>query len=230
MEHLPERITFRRIVEELLEVINLERGLGHTIRELALRPGQAIRIYLFENRKRMVKPFTFLVLTVTLATFISMRFLPIDETAWQAIEADLQAEQLSADMIALARWFFTATQKYFNLLFVSSLPGLAIGTFLLFREKGYNLAEHLVINTYIFGFQTMLYILAVPFLTRQSWMAILASILMAGYTLFAFTRVFEQGFWKALGKSVLAYMISQAVTSILLLLTGLFAWLWLSLQ
>lgn len=229
MEPTPDRITLRRIAEELLEIINLERGLGYTIRELAVRPGQAIRVYLFEDRKRMVKPFAFLVLTVTIATFLSLRFLPLGEELWPAIEADLKVAKTSEQIITLLKWFFTISRQYFNLVFVSSLPGLAIATYLLFREKGYNLAEHLVINTYIFSFQTLLYTAVVPFIVQREWVGILLSLLMVSYILFAFTRVFQQPFWRVVGKSILAYMISQAITSFLLLLIGLFAWIWLSL-
>ncbi|MCB0568444.1 MAG: DUF3667 domain-containing protein [Phaeodactylibacter sp.] len=229
MERTPERITMRRIAEEILAVINLERGLGYTVRELALRPGSCIRTYLLEDRHRMVKPFALLALIVTVATFMSLRFLPLGDGLWPAVEADLREAHISGNGLILAKWFFNGTQKYFNIVFVSSLPGLALGTFLLFQEKGYNLAEHLVINTYIFSFQTLIYIMALPLMTMQ-WAAILASLAMAGYTLYAFVRVFEQRFWKVLGKGIIAYMISQALTSILLLLAGLCAWIWLSLQ
>ncbi len=43
----PDRITTRSIIEELLQLANLEKGLGYTIKMLAIAPGKAIRMYLF---------------------------------------------------------------------------------------------------------------------------------------------------------------------------------------
>jgi len=54
------RITWKSLAEHILEQLNLERGLGYTIKALLLKPRPALCEYLFEDRRRMVKPLGFL--------------------------------------------------------------------------------------------------------------------------------------------------------------------------
>lgn len=70
----PERITMKTIWLGLMDIFNLERGLGYTLVALTVRPGHAIREYLEENRTRLVPPFRFLILTVAIGTFLTVQY------------------------------------------------------------------------------------------------------------------------------------------------------------
>ena len=223
----PKRITLRSIIDELLLLANLEKGLGYTVKMMALAPGKAIRNYLFEDRKKMTRPFTFLILTLTLATFLTIKLLPTGEALWEEVQKDIGSDKLPEQFVVIIRWLSIAIKKYTNLFYASSLPGLTLATYFIFREKGYNFAEHLVINTYVFSFQTFLTVIFLPFLVENSWLGVIMVILVSFYTLFAYTRVFEQSFWKGIGKSILAYFIAQLFSSVVLLIALLIAWLWL---
>ncbi|MCB9286708.1 MAG: DUF3667 domain-containing protein [Lewinellaceae bacterium] len=225
----PQRITMRSIGEELLQLANLEKGLGYTVKMLAIAPGRAIRNYLFEDRRRMTRPFAFLVLTITAATFLTLRFIPTGEALWKDFQGDVDVQRLPGQLSTILHWFTVATNQYMNLLYLSSLPGLALGTYVFFYKKGFNLAEHLVINSYIFSFQNLLYCLFVPFFLSAPWTGFLLALLLTAYTLFAYLSTFEERFWPGTLKSIGSYLLSQGVTTFLFLLAGLFLYAWLSL-
>ena len=225
----PERITIRTILNELLLMANLEKGIGYTIKALALFPGRAIREYLFENRDRMTKPFSFLVLTVAVATFVTTQLLIGDEGLWQEVKKDLEGLGLSAEAAVLLKWFSTVMNKYMNLFFISSLPFLALGTYLFFGEKRYNFAEHLVINSYIYSYQTVLFIIFAPFVQMANWVGFLFVSALTAYTFFAYIRTFEQRFWPGVWKSIGVYFLSQTVSSFVIAIIVAIAWLWLKL-
>ena len=73
----PKRITWGYIFESFLNIFNLEKGLLYTLQGLLLKPGQTIRVYLFEDREKLMKPFAFFILTSTLAVLIAINLDPL---------------------------------------------------------------------------------------------------------------------------------------------------------
>ncbi|MEQ8704406.1 MAG: DUF3667 domain-containing protein [Phaeodactylibacter sp.] len=226
----PERITLRYLINELLLIANLEKGFGYTVKRLLLRPGQAVEEFLEVDRKRMMKPFPMLVLLVTIATFLSLRLLPLGEPLWQDFSEDGGANLLPPFLWEAFHLLTIGMQKYFNLLFVLSLPGQAVGSYLLFRKSRYNFAEHLVINTYLFSIQTLIYTLILPFLIWNDKVA--GPILIAGmfgYWLYALRQIFQPGWWPLLWKSAAIALIGQAVTNFLILAAFFGYWVYQSI-
>jgi hypothetical protein len=229
-ESTPERITLRYLANELLLIANLEKGFGYTVKQLLLRPRQAVVEFLQEDRKRMMKPLPMLALLVTLATFLSLRVLPLGEPLWQNFKEGGAADLLSPLLQESIRLLTIAMQRYFNIFFVLSLPGQAIGSYLLFRKSGYNFAEHLVINTYLFNIQTLLYILIVPLITwNENIAGPMLIIGMFGYWYYAMNRVFQPHWWALLWKSAVITLIGQAVTNFLILLAFFGYWIYQSI-
>ncbi|MEM8763477.1 MAG: DUF3667 domain-containing protein, partial [Bacteroidota bacterium] len=56
-----ERIDKTYIWNEISSVLNFDKGLFYTIRELFVRPGQTVREFLLYDRKRLVKPIFFVI-------------------------------------------------------------------------------------------------------------------------------------------------------------------------
>lgn len=213
-----ERITLKTIQTTLLEQFHLEKGIGYTIKQLLFQPRAAIQEYLYEDRLRMIKPSRFVLLTVAIATFISYQFLPLGDELLKELHNDPQYDQIPElfrpGIDQLAIWM----KKYFNLVFMSSLPLTSLASFWVFKEANYNYAEHLVLNSYLFCIQTILYILSTPFITNFEWIAYLQAILTIFYFFYFFTQVFQLSFWNGIGKSVLVGIISQVLLAIILLL------------
>lgn len=56
-----ERIDGKYIWSEISSVLNFDKGIFYTIKELFLRPGQTVREFLIYDRKRLVKPIIFVI-------------------------------------------------------------------------------------------------------------------------------------------------------------------------
>lgn len=214
MKEAPERITLKKLWADILEQLNLERGLGYTIKQFGLRPGRASREYLYENRDIYTKPFSFLLLTTAITTFLMVQFVisqNAESSNFNLSPADLEEipQWLRPGISMLVKF----TKKYFNLFYLSNLPSVAIASYLVFRRKcDFNLAELFVINTFIFSIQSILYLLNIPFLASEKLMALASvpSVLLAVYFVFAYKQIFKLSFWQAILYSLLVYIIAQA--------------------
>lgn len=208
----PDRITMKGIFAILLEQFHLERGIGYTIKRLLTRPRAAIEEYLYEDRKRMIQPFRFVLLTAAIATFISYYFLPLGDELLKELQQDPEWERIPAFLKPTIEYTAIITNKYFNLLFMSSIPFVSLASYWVFNKANFNFAEHLVLNCYLFCIQTIFYIFTIPFMQGHAWVAYLQAILVAGYTLFAYLLIFRQKFWMGLWKVLLVWLIAQALT------------------
>ena len=63
-----ERINGRYILSEIGSVLNFQKGILYTVKELLIRPGQNIRAYISEDRNRLVKPIMFILITSLIYT------------------------------------------------------------------------------------------------------------------------------------------------------------------
>lgn len=69
-----ERINGRYILSEIGSVLNFQKGIFFTIKELLIRPGQNIRMFIKEDRNRLVKPIMFVLITSLVYTFFVQIF------------------------------------------------------------------------------------------------------------------------------------------------------------
>ncbi len=56
-----KRIDGKYILNEISSVINFDKGIFYTIKELLIRPGNAVKEFILEDRKRLIKPILFLI-------------------------------------------------------------------------------------------------------------------------------------------------------------------------
>ncbi|HKK78941.1 MAG TPA: DUF3667 domain-containing protein [Phaeodactylibacter sp.] len=226
----PQRISMKYLANELMLALNLEKGLGYTLWQWLVHPKRATQEFLYEDRRRMIKPIGLLALVLAVATYVSLKVLPLGEPLWEDVKQDLPTEMLTEEMLQILQFLIIGMKKYFNLFFALSLPGQAIATYLLYQQSGYNLAEQLVINTYIFCVQTVLYVLIIPFLgLTENVVGVLFLLSWLAYWFYALWRIFGksvgQTLLRLLGIFLLMQVISQFILSIGMLLYGL----WLSL-
>lgn len=224
--HKPKvpRISLKRISAQILQQLNLEKGLGYTIITLLLDPHGAIKEYLFEDRTRMVKPITFLLLTVAVATFVTIELiLPKEGAATFQLLDNEQLASLPESFQKSIQWISENLPKYFNILVIGNIPAIALGTYLFFNNQNLNFAEHLVINIYISAFTLILYLFVIPVLFIHSSLAIISSFFTVVYTIFAYIKIFQVSFWRGIGGFFFVYLFQQLSYSILLLLVFLVA-------
>ena len=227
MPDQPERITLKKVRSQILEQLNLEKGLGYTIKQFLIRPRQATEEYLHHNRKRYIKPFSFLLLTTAITTFLILEFFikqdPHIQDLASAPGAERIPEMLRPGLQLLSTWM----GKYFNLFYLVNLPIISLASYWVFRKKqDYNLAEYFVINTYVFSIQNILYILIIPFIinrTDSAWSTI-PLFLVIFYFMYAYQQIFRLSILQSLLYSMLIYLLAQVMVSVLVglaLLVGL---------
>lgn len=218
------RISWKSLTGHFLEQLNLERGLGYTVKQLLLRPRIAIQEYLFEDRHRMVKPLGFLLLVVAIAAYLSSFLLDFENDLGPLMAKDPFFQSLPEDVRNLFIQFFNLSQQYFNLFLMSNIPTTTLATYLLFREKQLNFPEHLVINVYIFSVQTLMILPLIPFMVKVPLLSILLLIINVSYFYYALTKIFQES-WKAGAiKTLVVFILAQFLQGIIIgILLGLMA-------
>lgn len=220
----PERVSMKMIWQSLLQEFNLEKGILHTIVDLALRPGQAIKEYLYEDRSKLVPPFRFLLIFVTLATIITLSFLTQEDlinTFEQGVEASggtPNLDELDSEKKEFIDIYINnvaiANLKFFNIYLMLSVPLAALATLMVYGRKTYNFAEHLVVNAYVYGNTTVFYILLSPlffFLSYQEF-SLWYMVAVFPYYCFCYYQAYPPKGWKAV-----------LIASVTFLLQGIFA-------
>lgn len=202
----PAPITLKSIFSDGLSVIfNLEKGFLFTIKELLLRPGEALTNYLNGERRYLYyNPFRFAFIAVTIS-FLIFQSLDFFETTIELAAPEGQnPEDIKESM--------TILEKYGPLLTLTLVPFVSFGSWILFRRI--NFAEHLVANFFAYGQISLLGILLVPLYYFVSEMLIyqqlISMVMILGYTTYFFQNHFK-GNWIVTFLKVLAAVIIGVV-------------------
>ncbi len=230
----PERITMRTIWQGILDGLSLERGLIGTTITLTKRPGQAIRNYLLEDRTRLMPPFRYLLFMVALGTFITVQHFN-SKNSWlnefqQGVEkgynaesnatADLKKQQFLQAYMENTTYIFN---NYFNLFILLGVPISALATMWFFRRR-FNYAEHLVINSYLTGYLTVIYILLFPILLFSDFTVLsgVYFVVTFAYGIVVYKNVYQsvgvRGYLAASG-AMLVYLILYYILIIALFIS-----------
>jgi hypothetical protein len=130
-----ERFTLKHLPGEFLHgFFHVHGGLIYTIKELFIRPGVTLRGYISGRRVDYFNPFTFLVL-ISLAGGFSYK--------WSGVP-----EHMNENFLASGETI-RFTGKYFSYRLLLTIPTYALMCSIIFRSFKYNIAEHLIINTFL---------------------------------------------------------------------------------
>jgi magnesium-transporting ATPase (P-type) len=145
---ITERYTFRRIFNNLLSTIfNFEKGFIFTIKQLFKEPGELIRNYLNGQTIRYYNPFRYIFIMATVSVVIGL-LLGIYDSQSETMNDLLGVNQNDEDLARQAKLMETI-KPYMNLFVVFIIPFISLVSYWLFKKKGYNLAEHMVGNSFL---------------------------------------------------------------------------------
>lgn len=221
-----ERIDFHFLLGEISSTIfQLKNGLLFTIKELLLRPGPALKDYLAGKRVGYVRPVAFVLISSAIYALIS-HFIGRNTflgDLMNGIAAGVQRgekEETLTNLMAIFRWIGD-NQAYANLFLV---PVFAFIFYLIFRKKGYNYFEHLVLNLYLSGLQLILnagcYLIFSPLGEKASYADVVPLILGLGYTYWVYAVI--SGKKVIVLRFVLGFIL-YGLTLTLLIVAALFA-------
>ena len=217
----PERFTLRSIAREVLGELNFEKGILYTLKALALSPAKAIKTYLHEDRTKLVKSSRFLFISVAIATFLTLEYVSLRTPGSSSTGTTAQTEEqvspeitekIGAKLLVRVR---KLTTDYLNLMMLLSVPIFALITYLSFFKNGMNYAEHLVANTFIWGFITYLYIPVIPFLANAQFIFMIVATF---YSVIVLYLLFKGTGRFILLKAILANLLGMFIFPLILAL------------
>lgn len=143
-----ERIDGRYILSEIGSVLNFQKGILYTIKELLIRPGQNVRAFISEDRNRLVKPIMFILITSLIYTLFVEIFHFNDGYVKYNFD-DLQGSSLGM----IFQWI-KEHYGYSNLIMAVFI---AIWIKVLFRKYRYNFYEILILLCFVMGMGMLMF-------------------------------------------------------------------------
>ncbi|MDR2955484.1 MAG: DUF3667 domain-containing protein [Prevotella sp.] len=204
------RVGTNNIVEELqYGLLHINKGLLYTIKELILRPGITVRNYISGKRVKYTKPFLFLIIAGVIYSLVFhfFHYFPMEEMNSHTTPV--------FDYIPLYKWY----SEHYSLVLLCLIPFYTLFTYWLFRGKGYNYVEHLVLFSYLTGGKIFLLLLSFPviYLTRSVHVYQAVQIVSEIYLIWGLARFFQSASWlKAVPKVILSLILALIVMIILI--------------
>ena len=141
-----DRINGQYMVREVGSVLNFEKGIFYTIRELLLRPGKNIQIFISEDRSRLVKPII-IVIICSLTYTVAQQLLHFEEGY---VNAGGFGESATAKIFA---WI----QQNYGYANIIMAVFIAFWIKILFRKHDYNYYEIMVLLCFVMGVCMLIY-------------------------------------------------------------------------
>lgn len=227
MEQSHNRIDFKHIFNGILKVLNLEKGLLLTVKEMVISPEKVIRTYLGgENRKIYTHPIQYVVMLVG-AYYFLFALLPenlMDLAAFQesaynegynmtSSSGNPLDEEKMRESLELGQEVTGFVLQYLNVLTFLFIPITSIFTYLIYRKSKLYYPEHLVLNAYISGTYSLLGILTIPLYVISLPIAFLSSFGLIAYQIWAYMDIFKEktfkGFLKANLVTILPFFLAM---------------------
>ena len=155
------RITIKQVFNDARQhFIHFDQGFLYTTKELVVRPGHSIREYIEGKRVRHIKPVRFMF-WATAISFLIFHFVGLDQDLKQKMESQ-QSAMTSAKAQIMSQKLFQVVTDHPAVLLLLMIPMITLWSWLLFRRKGYNYAEHFVLNSYLMGELSLAAIVTAP--------------------------------------------------------------------
>jgi hypothetical protein len=134
-------------------VWHVDRGILFTLRELCTRPGHTIREFLEGKRVNHYRPLALLLILGGVLVFVmhslDLSMAKLNEAAYYRPDTSAEARTFRLQM----NQFMEEKMTILNIAF---LPFFAFGYWLVFRRKGYNYPQLLVVQTFTANFGMLL--------------------------------------------------------------------------
>lgn len=139
---------------------HLDQGIAFTLRELLTRPGHSIREFLEGKRVNHYRPLALLLLLGAVVVFVSHSLNVSFAERSQELFGGSGAHG-SDTMKAVQQDVNQFVKKNQSLLHIVMIPLYALWFWMLFRRRGYNYPEMLVVQTFVANFNLMVSLVVV---------------------------------------------------------------------
>jgi hypothetical protein len=155
-----KKINYNYLIDEISNnILQVNRGIFFTIKELLIRPGHSIREFLNGKRKQHFKPIAFVLLTSAL--YVLITFL-LDEKTFlgSLISGMIRALTETGSEKSITANILSWLSNNFSYSSLFLLPFFSLASYISFRKEEYNFFEHLILNCYLTGQQTLIYLIS----------------------------------------------------------------------
>jgi hypothetical protein len=156
-----EEIDFHYFLHQIQHgLFHLDKGILYTIKQMFIRPGHSIREYIEGKRVKHYKPIAFIFFTATV--YVLLVHFVKENTFLDGIS--VQSGDKQPGKIDVLGTSFNWLKNHYAIATLMFIPILSLSSFWAFRKSGYNYFKHIVLNSFIAGQRTVLYIILVPIL------------------------------------------------------------------
>lgn len=154
------KLTMRHIWIDLQNgIVNFDKGILFTVKQLLTRPGHSIREYIEGRRVRHFKPLSFVVVLATIYGLLYHFLIPTT--------FDVNTLNSADNLLSVYEKVINWSVDHFAYATLILIFSTTIASYLVFKRQGYNFAEHLVLNTYYRGLVMMISLLIFPVLYKM---------------------------------------------------------------
>lgn len=194
-----KRINGQYVLKEISSVLNFERGILYTIRELLLRPGKNIQTFVLEDRNRLVKPIIFIIITSLIYT-LAQQFLHFEDGY---VNAGGSEESATTNIFG----WIQKNYDYANILMAIFIAGW-IKVF--FRKYEYNFFEILILLCFVMGIGMLIYtVFGIIESTAKIQILHIGGMIAIVYTSWAIGQFFDKNQKASYLKGFLSYLLGM---------------------
>ncbi|BAO76367.1 DUF3667 domain-containing protein [Winogradskyella sp. PG-2] len=150
---VPKRIDRKYILSELVSILNLDKGIFYTVKEILIRPGKSVQHFIKNDRNKIVKPITFIVFCSLIYTIAQQHLINNDFLDEFGSGYTNTLGLKNSALVSIFEWV-KKNYGYTNIL-MSVFTALWVKLF--FRKSNYNFYEILTFLLYVLGISTLIY-------------------------------------------------------------------------
>ena len=217
-------ITLSSLMKDLSEnVLQLEYGLFFTILELTKTPAETIKNYLDCKRKHYFQPVAY-AFTLASLYFLLSQLVEHNTFINSVLEGVLLASEDShSDKVLINGITWLADNYAITTLLV--IPIFSLSSYLAFIKDDKNYLEHVVINLYITGHQSLIYsafALLGILVTNSDLIETISLFVSVSYASFVLVTLFNRSNWPIrFLKVFLSYVLAISIMLVLLVVTAI---------
>lgn len=186
--------------------VNYDKYKLLTIKDLFIKPGDTIREFIDGKRINHYKPFSLLLVVASLSLLLHHQF---------NIQLFSPADSYDSDAEKNAfMYLYSWLESHFSIATLLTLPLYSVGSFIAFKNEGYNFTEHLVLNTYLAVQRLIVGIAAFPLMyiyngmPEISYINRLLLIIYFGLLVWGYSQFFNKlSFKSSFLRTMLSYII-----------------------
>lgn len=199
-----KRIDRKYILDEIqYTFLHANKGFFYSVKNILKNPGKTAREFIDGNRVNHYKPILLVFVLSGISTFVSYKFLGMDEIMTSDSANRYSKTKMNGDMATLMK-------NYMPFFMILMIPFFALTTKIAFRKWGHNYYEHVVMNAFILTFYTLFSLLIISpifFLVKDQQMIYMSLIFISYFLIIPILFWFFKEFYKDRETKAIAFRI-----------------------